>query len=332
MALSLSAALIMAAAALGSGAATPIPAPSIRLQTPLDCTFGKTCFIQQYFDHDPGPGETDYRCGSMTYNGHDGTDFRVPTLAAQRAGVAVLAAADGVIVATRDGMQDVSVALTGSASVAGRECGNGVMVAHPSGWQTQYCHMAKGSVAVKQGQAVKAGATLGQVGESGDAAFPHLHLNVFKDGVRVDPFAFGAPPGSCGGGVSLWTQEAARALGYHSPELINFGFADGAVTADDIEEGTAAARTPSTVSPAIVAFARAIGLRAGDVLSLQAIGPGGFSASSQPATLDHSKAQSMVFVGSRRPAAGWSHGVYRGRFTVQRAGVVVLDHSFEVTL
>ena len=328
---SLSAALILAAA-LALGAAAPAPEPSIRLQTPLACTFGKTCFIQQYFDHDPGPGETDYRCGTMTYNGHDGTDFRVPTLAAQRAGVAVLAAADGVVVAMRDGMQDISVALTGSASVAGRECGNGVLVAHPGGWQTQYCHMAKGSVAVKQGQAVKAGTPLGQVGESGDAAFPHLHLNVFKDGVRVDPFAFGAPAGSCGGGVSLWTPEAARALAYHSPELINFGFADGAMTADDIEEGTAAERTPSAGSPAIVAFVRAIGLRAGDVLSLQATGPGGFSASSRPATLDHSKAQSMLFVGSRRPAVGWTPGVYRGHFTVQRAGSVVLDRSFELTL
>ena len=330
MAGSWSGALILAAAAIGLGAATP--APSIRLQIPLACTFGKTCFIQQYFDHDPGPGDTDYRCGTMTYNGHDGTDFRVPTLAAQRAGVAVLAAADGVVVATRDGMQDISVALTGSASVAGRECGNGVMVTHPGGWQTQYRHMAKGSLVVKQGQAVRAGAPLGQVGESGDAAFPHLHLNVFKDGVRVDPFAFGAAPGSCGGGVSLWTPEAAKALAYHSPDLINFGFADGAVTADDIEEGTAATRTPSAGSPAIVAFVRTIGLNAGDVLKLEATGPGGFSASSQPATLDHSKAQSMLFVGSRRPAAGWAHGVYRAHFTVQRAGAVVLDRSFEATL
>ena len=71
----------------------------------------------------------------------------------------------------------------------------------------------------------------------------------------------------------------------------------------------------------------------GEVGAIDAVGPaGGFSASSQPATLDHSKAQSMLFVGSRRPAAGWAHGVYRAHFTVQRAGSVVLDRSFEATL
>ncbi len=201
------AALVLVPALTGAAMAAP---PAIQLHLPLACQPGQSCFIQQYFDHDPGPGEKDYRCGSMTYQGHDGSDFRIPTMAAQRAGVAVLAAADGTVTALRDGMADVSVAVTGSAAVAGRECGNGVILSHPGGWQTQYCHMAKGSVRVIRGQAVKAGDALGKVGESGDAAFPHLHLNVIKDGTKVDPFAFGAPPGACRAGASLWAPEAER--------------------------------------------------------------------------------------------------------------------------
>jgi len=48
------------------------PERPLTLEVPLDCRFGETCFIQQYFDHDPGAGAKDYRCGPMVYDGHDG--------------------------------------------------------------------------------------------------------------------------------------------------------------------------------------------------------------------------------------------------------------------
>ena len=70
----------------------------------------------------------------------------------------------------------------------GRECGNGVVLRHKGGWETQYCHLKQGSVLVKSGQEVWAGQELGFVGQSGKAAFPHVHLSVRKDGKVVDPF------------------------------------------------------------------------------------------------------------------------------------------------
>src|SRR5882672_4869913 len=69
----------------------------LTLEVPLACRFGETCFIQQYFDHDAGPGAKDYRCGVMVYDGHDGVDLRVPTMTEQQRGVEVLAAASGVV-------------------------------------------------------------------------------------------------------------------------------------------------------------------------------------------------------------------------------------------
>src|SRR5689334_1198396 len=86
---------------------------TLSLSLPLDCKVGETCFIQQYFDHDPSNGAKDYRCGPMAYDGHDGVDLRVPTLGAQRAGVTVVAAAAGTVKGTRDGMADVSVRTAG---------------------------------------------------------------------------------------------------------------------------------------------------------------------------------------------------------------------------
>src|SRR5262245_33586118 len=47
-------------------------------QLPLECGANASCFIQNYADHDPGPAARDPTCGPLTYDGHDGLDFRVP--------------------------------------------------------------------------------------------------------------------------------------------------------------------------------------------------------------------------------------------------------------
>ena len=59
----------------------------IQLNLPIACTPGVDCFIQQYTDVDPGPEARDYRCGTATYDGHEGTDFRIMSLEAAARGV-----------------------------------------------------------------------------------------------------------------------------------------------------------------------------------------------------------------------------------------------------
>ncbi len=83
----------------------PASAQDICLRLPVACEIGKTCFIQHYVDRDPSPAAQDYQCGTLTYEGHDGTDIRIPTMAAQKAGVNVLAAADGKVLRVRDGVR-----------------------------------------------------------------------------------------------------------------------------------------------------------------------------------------------------------------------------------
>jgi murein DD-endopeptidase MepM/ murein hydrolase activator NlpD len=39
---------------------------------------------------------------------------------------------------------------------ANREYGNGVVIRHIDGFETQYCHLAKGSITVKSGDLVTA--------------------------------------------------------------------------------------------------------------------------------------------------------------------------------
>lgn len=308
-------------------------AHAVDLGSPIDCEVGRTCFIQNYVDHDTSGRARDYRCGALTYDGHNGTDFRLPTLAVQRSGVNVLAAAEGRVLRTRDGMADISISAADAPSVADRECGNGVVVAHAEGWETQYCHLERGSVNVKPGDRVVAGQPVGRVGLSGKTEFPHVHLTVRQHGKIVDPFAVGAPEEACDAGTSLWSPSVRDAFAYQARAILNLGFAAGPVTMEQIEAGEASRSRLGLGSDALVAFVRAIGLKQGDVQRLSITGPDGQVVADQAERpLDRDKAQVMFFVGRKRPPAGWDAGSYRATYRVIRDGKTLLERSFETSL
>jgi len=323
---------LLAIIAAGGGAMTALGAPAPdagpKLAFPLACVLGRTCWIQHYVDRDPAPGARDYTCGTLTYAGHDGTDIRVADMAAERAGVNVLAAADGQVLRLRDEMADISVRRTGLDAVKDRECGNGLVIDHGGGWQTQYCHMAKGSLVVKPGDRVKAGQPLGHIGLSGETEFPHLHFSVRYDGAIVDPFAPSpAEPGRCGSGESRWTETPP----YLPRAVINADFAPGPVDMAAIETG--GIPRPDTSAPYIVAYVRAIGLKTGDQPALTLYGPGDVVlAPSAPITLTANSDQRFMLVGKRRRANEWSKGVYRAHYSVSAGGRVVLERDFAMTL
>lgn len=313
--------------------AVPSVADAIELGLPIDCEMGQTCLIQNYVDHDRSGGASDYRCGALTYDGHDGTDFRVPTLALQRRGVDVLAVADGEVLRTRDGVADRSISDPGAPSVAHRECGNGAVVAHADGWETQYCHLARGSLKVKPGERVKAGQPIGQVGLSGKTEFPHVHLTVRRNGAVVDPFAFGAAEGSCGEGEALWKAELREPLAYRAPAVLNTGFAAGPVTMEQVEAGDGVGSQPGQDAPALVAFVRAIGLKGGDVQRISIVGPdGGILVDQTEKALERDKAQFLIFAGRRRPEEGFKTGRYRATYSVMRDSTVVLERAFDISI
>lgn len=77
----------------------------------------------------------------------------------------------------------------GSVSIAGERGGYGnlVEVRHPNGYATRYAHLS--GVAVREHQPVRQGDLLGWVGDTGLATGPHLHYEVRRRGVPVDPAA-----------------------------------------------------------------------------------------------------------------------------------------------
>ncbi len=120
---------------------------------------------------EPVRGEISGRFGSRrVINGqprkpHSGEDIAAPE------GTPVLAMNDGIVRLTADHFFS----------------GKGVIVDHGLGLFSMYFHLS--GVDVAQGQVVKKGQVIGQVGSTGRATGPHLHWGVRLNDARVDPYS-----------------------------------------------------------------------------------------------------------------------------------------------
>ena len=84
----------------------------------------------------------------------------------------------------------VSTVAAGLVTFAGERSGFGQMVEvnHGNGLATRYCHNEK--VLVKQGDMIRKGQEVALLGSTGHSTGPHLHFEVLKNGVQVDPLRF----------------------------------------------------------------------------------------------------------------------------------------------
>ncbi len=303
--------LLALTVAPAAGAQTPP-----QLELPVACEIGAACVVQNYVDQDPGPGARDHTCGPLSYDGHKGTDIRVAGRPEMAAGVAVLAAAPGVVRARSDGEADRPGGW--AASRAGPDAGNAVVLDHGGGWETQYSHLRRGSVAVAVGERVAAGARLGLIGWSGRAEFPHVEFALRHRGRAIDPFTGAAAGGGCGrGGAPLWSPTAQAALAYQAGGLLRAGFATARPELARALDGDYDA-PPGAQAPALVFWALAWGLRAGDRESLRLIAPDGRVLTEGSGTLPRNMAQRLRYIGKKRNGAGFPPGRYRGEYRVTR--------------
>ncbi len=91
----------------------------------------------------------------------------------------IIAHSDGKVVFCQTGKKNNKLAV-GNASY-----GNCVKIDHGNGYATLYAHLSL--VYVKLGQTVKAGQEIGTMGNTGRSFGAHLHFEVRKDNVRIDP-------------------------------------------------------------------------------------------------------------------------------------------------
>jgi hypothetical protein len=106
----------------------------------------------------------------------------------------VLAVADGTVVSTHDGMADQTPFVLMVPKSKSDYGGNNVILEIAPNVFAWYAHLRQGSVTVKVGDAVKAGAPIAKLGNSGPSEGPHLHLGLLDkpDAIagRSLPFVF----------------------------------------------------------------------------------------------------------------------------------------------
>ncbi|MGB1480685.1 MAG: peptidoglycan DD-metalloendopeptidase family protein [Flavobacteriales bacterium] len=95
---------------------------------------------------------------------HYGMDFSAPE------GTEIFATGDGVVVKVKRLYNGY---------------GRHVVIRHGFGYETLYAHMSKSIV--RKGDRVKRGQVIGLVGSTGTSTSAHLHYEVHKDGVKVNP-------------------------------------------------------------------------------------------------------------------------------------------------
>lgn len=117
-------------------------------------------YISSYFGYRPDPI---YKIEKF----HSGIDFSA------QLGTEAYATGDGVVL-----------------DVENNEWGYGNMVTidHGYGYKTRYAHLQKS--AVRKGQKVKRGQRIGYIGNTGKTTGVHLHYEVLKNDVQIDPINF----------------------------------------------------------------------------------------------------------------------------------------------
>lgn len=291
-----------------------------RLGLPLLCKIGATCWVANYVDVDTSRGVRDFRCRRRSYDGHDGVDFALRDLNTMAQGVPVIASAAGRVKNIRDNMQDVAISDQASrARIEGRECGNGVLIDHSGGWQTQYCHLRRNSVRVKPGQQIAAGTPIGLVGLSGQTEFPHLHISARYNGEAMDPFTGQPVKAGCGKmGQPLWRSDLD--LGYETVALYNAGFAAGKPDLAAIRNDALSAKPFPVDAPALVLWVDMFGVEAGDRVKFRITQPDGQPIFAGEQQIEKTQARRFAYGGIRRTQVTWPAGTYTGEVTHTRVG------------
>lgn len=189
---------------------------------PVSCIPGVDCTGMHFRIGYPDVAATglSFACSKPGYTGHQGTDIVVSSI---EQGVQALAAADGVVRWTKDGLFDrcpndterecdeqrKSELTSGEQKGAtlGFNAGNFVVLEHKlnnTRYLTLYAHLRKGTLKVVSGQKVSRSELIADIGSSGNSQIPHLHFGVYMaEGAMyrpVDPWKGACNPSSDG----LW--------------------------------------------------------------------------------------------------------------------------------
>lgn len=148
-------------------------------------------FMEKYVTYKPSiPGELIEGEGgfhrplnTLITSGYGSRQHPITKLYRMHAGIDFDCATGDTIPASRAGI----VTYSGWQSISNPAAGYGlyVWVEHGGGWKTGYAHLS--ATMVRVGDKVNPGDPVGACGSTGQSTGDHLHFEIFKNGIQVDP-------------------------------------------------------------------------------------------------------------------------------------------------
>jgi murein DD-endopeptidase MepM/ murein hydrolase activator NlpD len=143
------------------------------IEDPTNIKIGKIILIPGVYNTNfqwPTIGNITSYYGNRRRNFHTGIDISA------KKGADITSISDGVVI-------------TSGNSIDGyRKYGRIIVIDHGNGIQSLYAHNKKNYV--KEGQCVKKGDKIGEIGSSGNATGSHVHLEIIKDGKTINPLKY----------------------------------------------------------------------------------------------------------------------------------------------
>jgi murein DD-endopeptidase MepM/ murein hydrolase activator NlpD len=93
--------------------------------------------------------------------------------------------------------------------------GNLIVIEHPGNYHTYYAHLSNYNVELELGNEVRRGFEIGYVGSTGRSTGPHLHFELRKNGIYVDPYGAKTQ-------LDLWSMRSNES-GQLTREILLFG-------------------------------------------------------------------------------------------------------------
>lgn len=143
------------------------------IENPRDIKIGKIIVIPGVYNTNfqwPTVGRISSYYGNRRRNFHSGIDITA------KKGTHIRAISDGLVITSGNSIDGYS------------KYGRIIVIDHGDGVQSLYAHNDKNYV--QEGQCVKQGEIIGEIGSTGNATGNHVHLEIIKNGKTIDPLKY----------------------------------------------------------------------------------------------------------------------------------------------
>ncbi len=289
-------------------------ASELKFNTPIQCKIGEDCFLLNQLEK--------VGCGQLPFSTKDGVMFIAKHDALVRDGIKILASQNGKVKAVRSNVDDQD-----KSTVSIAPCGNGIIVTHANGYETQYCYLHKDTIKLKKGDKVKEGQELGLMGMSGNINYPAMLFTLKRKNKHIDPFTNNHKSEDCvyNHDKSLWNPETIKTMIHSETIITNYGFTTEEPEIAKARNGDYNTMTIAGNTNIIGYFIDLIGVYEGDLIIIEMLSPDGYKIVSYQKKFVDFNPRAFAHIVYKNQSQKLNEGEYKISFKLLRQGSIIIE-------